>query len=87
MVAITFESAFAIASRRSTSTRWGDREGHVKPGAIWLMTASGRGVGRTDENLPTFNIGRADPAPKKRRADQGVALLDLQIVQRRLNRP
>ncbi len=46
------------------------------------MTASGASIGRTHE-VADLDVGRADPA-RERRADQGVALLDLQIVQRRL---
>ena len=41
-----------------------------------------RGIGRSHE-ISDFHIGRADPA-RKRRPDDGVALLDLQIIQRRL---
>ena len=46
------------------------------------MTASGCGVGRPHE-IADLDVGRADPA-RERRADQGVALLDLEIVERGL---
>ena len=46
------------------------------------MTASGGGIGRTHE-IADLHIGGADPS-RKWRADDGVALLDLQIVQRGL---
>ncbi len=46
------------------------------------MTANGCGIGGADE-IADFHIGGADPS-RERRADAGVALLDLQIVQRGL---
>ena len=46
------------------------------------MTASGVSIGRAHE-IADLHIGRADPA-RERRADHGVAFLDLQIVERGL---
>ena len=46
------------------------------------MTASGASIGRTHE-IADLDIGGADPS-RERRADRGVAFLDLQIVERGL---
>ena len=55
-----------------------DREGHVDRGHL-VDHGERLGVGGTDE-IADLHIGRADPA-RERRADQGIALLDLVIVE------
>jgi hypothetical protein len=76
MVAITLDDPLAMASRRSTRTRNG--EGHIDRRHL-VDDGQRRGVGRADE-IPDFHVGGADP-PREWRADAGIALLDLQIVQ------
>ena len=81
MVAVTPETPFAIDSRRSTSTRCGTAKDHIDRRHL-VDDGKRRGIGRPHE-IADLHIGGADP-PRERRADHGVAFLDLQIVERGL---
>ena len=58
-----------------------DREGHIDRRHL-VDDGERRGIGRPHE-IADLDIGGADPS-RERRADHGVAFLDLQIVERRL---
>ena len=81
MVAVTPDAPFAIASAQIDQHALRNRKCHIDRRHL-VDDRKRRGIGRADE-IANLHVGDADP-PRERRTDQGVAFLDLQIVERRL---
>ena len=81
MVAVTPETPFRHRLAQIDQHALRNREGHVDRRHL-VDDGKRGGIGRAHE-ISDLHIGHADP-PRKRRADRGVAFLDLQIVERSL---
>ena len=81
MVAVTPESALRHRLAQVDQHALRNREGHIDRRHL-VDDGKRRGIGRAHE-IADLHIGHADP-PRERRADRGVAFLDLQIVERGL---
>ena len=81
MVAVTPGDALRHGLAQVDQHALRNREGHIDRRHL-VDDGKRRGIGRAHE-IADLHIGGADP-PRERRADRGVAFLDLQIVERGL---